>query len=308
MLVAVAVRQVQHAARDEQRGAVGRHVAEPGGELGHRAVAVQHELDARVPEQLDPLLERRRVEAERAAVVGALVDGALAVGAVGAPDAAVEPAQEVGADLEPAAAPVGLLAQRPVAEPQPPLLDVRRRPALLGDPAARPLAAWRAPGVTGSCIQTRRSRLVRRSRCRSPLSHWSHQRRHSWRKPIAGPRLDLVRERVRPRAEQALRPARPARPGAGTPPPSSRPPSRRSRRPGTGSRRSPRTPSPASSSRLGAGGGATRARTARRCRCRSSQASRQPSPATSGSGAIALNDSIDAPHESISSASTAPPR
>ena len=41
---------------------------------------------------------------------------------------------------------------------------------------------------------------------------------------------------------------------------------------------------------------------------RSSHISRHSGPATAGSGGIALNDSIDAAHESISSASTEPPR
>ena len=53
VLVAVAVGEVEHAARDEQRGAVGRHVAQPRGELRHRPVALELELHARVAEQLD---------------------------------------------------------------------------------------------------------------------------------------------------------------------------------------------------------------------------------------------------------------
>ena len=38
----------------------------------------------------------------------------------------------------------------------------------------------------------------------TPFSHWSHQRRHSWRNPIAGPGLPVVRKGVGPGPDQAL--------------------------------------------------------------------------------------------------------
>ena len=54
-----------------------------------------------VAEQLDPLRQRSRGEGERAAVVGALVHRGVGLVAVRAPHAAVEPAEQVGGDLEP---------------------------------------------------------------------------------------------------------------------------------------------------------------------------------------------------------------
>ena len=73
-----------------------------------------------------------------------------------------------------------------VGQPQPSLLDARRGPGLLRHPAARraPRAAPRAPPAPAS---TRASSGSSAMPVSSPFSHWSHQRRHSWRKPIAGP-------------------------------------------------------------------------------------------------------------------------
>ena len=97
------VGQVEHAARDQQRGAVGRHVAEPRGELRHRPVAVQRRARTRTfPSSSIRSVQRVRVEAERPPVVCALVERALRRGFLAAPDTPVDPAQEVGAGLEPA--------------------------------------------------------------------------------------------------------------------------------------------------------------------------------------------------------------
>ena len=248
-------------------------------------------------------VERRRGEAERAAVVGALVHGGLAARSRPRTRRRCR-ARRAGRCRSRAGAPRGSGSSRSAPSP-----SHRRRSSIRGEgqrglrhPAARALAVARRrrdrllhPDAQGG--------LVHRSRCPRPSA--------SGPTSAGTPGGSRWRARARPRPGTACDqgPSRPfdgrRRPSSEPrgPPRSSRPPSRRSRRRGTRSRRSPRRPSPASSSRRGAGGGATRARRAPRSSIRSSQASRQPGPATSGSGAIALKDSMRAAHESISRAS-----
>ena len=99
-VVALAMREVELAPRHEQRGAAGQQLAQPHARERKGAVAHEDEIGLRVPEQLDRLLERRRVEAERAPVVGALVERQVVGVAVRAPGAAVEAGGLGAQDLE----------------------------------------------------------------------------------------------------------------------------------------------------------------------------------------------------------------
>jgi hypothetical protein len=143
--VVVAVGEVQQPARDEQRRAVGRDVAHPDRNERPRAVGGDLERHLGKPEHFDTPLERRRGERQRPAVLGALVDREVARAAVGAPRARVLPGGLRAAVLERLLG--GLARSRGGARRaeavggQGPLghIDLGRRPALLGDPAARTL-------------------------------------------------------------------------------------------------------------------------------------------------------------------------
>ena len=76
-------------ARDAARG----HVVEPGGDQRQRPVAREAERQPRVAEDLERLRERRRGEAERLALRGALVGREVARLALGAPRAGVGAAE-----------------------------------------------------------------------------------------------------------------------------------------------------------------------------------------------------------------------
>ena len=67
--------EVELASRDEQRRAAGQELAQADARQRERAIAHEREIGSDMPEQLERLLERRRVETERATVVGPLVDG-----------------------------------------------------------------------------------------------------------------------------------------------------------------------------------------------------------------------------------------
>ena len=203
VFVAVPMREVQDAAGDQQRAAIDRDVAEPRGELRNGPVALELELHARVPEQLDALVERGRGEAERTAVVRALVHGALAVGAVRAPDSAVDAAEQVRAELEPRCGGVGLVAESAFAEPHAALADRGRRPGALGHPAAGPLhlSGGRRhgllhPDAEGGLVHDPGVLALEPLVPPAQALLEEADRRSG---------LDLVRERVRPRADQALR-------------------------------------------------------------------------------------------------------
>ena len=214
------VGQVEDLRRDEPGDAARRHVVQPGGDQRQRPVAREAEREPRVAEDLQRLRERRRGEAERLALRRTLVGGEVARLALGAPGAGVGAAELGAADAEAAAVRavrggrlsirrrrVRGVAQHAVGvEPQAPGLDARRRPRVLGDPAPRD--------------------LVHPGRRRHGLLHPDAQHRlvhdagvHALQ-PVVPPaqrllqeadrraRRDVVRERVRPRADQPL-----ARPG-----------------------------------------------------------------------------------------------
>ena len=119
MLVALAMREVEHAGRYEGRLAGRRDVAETDGDEGRRTVSRNRQAGFRKAENLDPLLERRRVEAEREPVVEPLVRRQIRGIAVRAPEARVEPAELRAAHVEPATR-AGRLRERALAESKDP--------------------------------------------------------------------------------------------------------------------------------------------------------------------------------------------
>ena len=134
--VPVAVRQVQHAERDERRRAAGRDVAQARDELpgGRR----RHDRDDELgnAEDLAALGQRRRVEDEAAAVLRALVGGP--VGAARprrARSGRPSHARACRRALARAPAPARRRAA-PAAEREPARRPVERRPGRLADPAA----------------------------------------------------------------------------------------------------------------------------------------------------------------------------
>ena len=121
-------------------------------------------------------LERRRGEGQRALVLGALVAGPVALAAVRAPGARVEAGR-----LDAAVRDRLLAARSPTSTPAPAAAATPAR-----RPSARGAAAWCVAGATWSCIHTR-SRGSSMIPVSMPFRCWSNQRRHSCRKPIAGP-------------------------------------------------------------------------------------------------------------------------
>ena len=241
-VVAVAVGEVEQPARDQQRGAVGRHAAEAHGHQRARPVGRQLQLQLGEAQDLERLGERREVERERALVLGALVARPVALAAVGAPGAGVGAGRLDAAVLE---REVGL---------ELPLLGCARSAA--ARPSRSPSArgarrgGWRAP----RCPASRRAARARaRSRCRSPSASGptsactpagsrspARARRPAGRRATTG-RSGPCAARAGPRPGAARRW-------------SSRPPSRPPRTPAPRSPRSPRRPRPGARSRRGAGG------------------------------------------------------
>ena len=131
-VVTLAVGEVEQAARDQRRAAVRSDVAQAHGDQRLRAVGLQLEHGGRVAEQLEPLLERLEVPAQRRAVLQTLIARQVGRPAVPAPHASLQ-----ARELEPAQ------AARRGAELQHPSLDVRGRPGRLSDPAPRTLGAAR---------------------------------------------------------------------------------------------------------------------------------------------------------------------
>ena len=91
VLVVVGMAEVQEAAGDDRRRAVGRDVAQPRGDERARPVGADPQRHDRLPEHLEALRDRRGVERQRARVVAALVDRDVGGVAVRAPGARVEP-------------------------------------------------------------------------------------------------------------------------------------------------------------------------------------------------------------------------
>ena len=185
-------------------------------------------------------------------------------------------------------------------------VDRGRRPLPLRNPASWTLGDGRARAGTGSCIQTRKMRLVHDSGLASlePVVEPAQALLQEADRRPGNPTLGIV---VRPRPDQALaRPAVPARKRGSRW--CSRRSSRRPCRPDSGSRRSPRTRSLASRTRRGADG---RARP--RCSAASPAAARATSPAIGRrrcrdpAGGRCSASIVDA-HESMSAPSTQPPR
>ena len=83
--VAVAMREVQHAEAHAQRFARRMDVAQPDHQVGDRLVAGELERDDGRAQDLHGLVERRRLEQQRADVVGTLVARLIAAAAERAP-------------------------------------------------------------------------------------------------------------------------------------------------------------------------------------------------------------------------------
>ena len=114
----------------------------------------------RVAEQLERRVQRRRVEAQRAAVVGALVERQIVGVAVRAPGAAVQAGRLRAPHLRaPPRSPASAASVPPAARWSRSSRRARRRPARLGHPAARPLLVARA-GRHGVLQPGRQHRLV----------------------------------------------------------------------------------------------------------------------------------------------------
>src|SRR5258708_27803907 len=86
--MAVAMRQVEHAIARPRRGAVGMHMAEPDRQLGRGPVGGKLDLEDGRTQDFETLRQRLAVEAERLAIVFALVEGLVGIRVMGAPDAA----------------------------------------------------------------------------------------------------------------------------------------------------------------------------------------------------------------------------
>ena len=155
-LVALAVRQVEHAARDERRRPVGRDVAQPYGEQCLRLIGADGEPRARDAEDLDPLGQRLRVEDERAPVLSALLERDVHAPAEAQPVAGVDAALERARDRDasPAAAP----GSSPSAPASARASAARRSTGgHSASPTQRPgrSSAGSASARTDSCIQAR---------------------------------------------------------------------------------------------------------------------------------------------------------
>ncbi len=81
MFVAVAMGEVQYAVTHPTGGTVRCHVAEPDDHVGHRLIARQLQRYQRRPQYLDLPGQRVGVEGQGFAIVGALVQWCVAVGA-----------------------------------------------------------------------------------------------------------------------------------------------------------------------------------------------------------------------------------
>ncbi len=166
-VVPFAVREVELRARHHQRGAAGQHLAQAHAHERQRAIAHEREIGDGVPEQLERRIERLGVEAERLAVVGALIERQVVGMAVRTPRAAVEAARLRADDLEHLALAGDrreLAARRQV---QPQLRELGRWPRRLAPPSGRG-ARRSAPAAAASPAATRSARAPRRCRCECP--------------------------------------------------------------------------------------------------------------------------------------------
>ena len=164
----------------------------PSGATSHSRAATnargRSALDAqrhdRLPEHLEALRDRRGVEGQGARVVAALVDRDVGRVAVGAPGARVQP-DVCGLVWTSAASPVGS-AVSPPRRGRRPAAARRGRATPPRRPTARVVRRSPAPARTGSCIHARSigSSMIAGV---AALECSSHQRTHSWRKPISGP-------------------------------------------------------------------------------------------------------------------------
>ena len=160
-----------------------------------RARAVDRELepDLREAQDLERLGEGLRVERERERVVRPLVAGEVRRSGP-RPSRRRPRRRSTGRP--------GARAARSAAAP-------RRRVSMRDDghsssATQRPgRTSYIGRGSTESCIQTR-SIGSSMTPVSMPLSQWSNQRTHSWRKPMLGPGSALVGEVVRPRADEPL--------------------------------------------------------------------------------------------------------
>ena len=155
-------------------------------------------------------------------------------------------------------------------------VDARRRPRLLGHPAARPHLVGR-PRLDRVLHPDAQHRLVHDAGLDAlePVVEPAHA---LLQEADRRPGRAVLGERVRPRPDQPLARARRARRAGAGPRSCSRRQSRRPRRPGTRSRSSPRRPSRASSTRRAAGATSQCSIQGDGASRRASQGSRQPSP------------------------------
>ena len=219
-LVARQVRQVEDLGRDELRGAARRDVVQPGGDQRPRPVAREAEREPRVAEDLQPLRQGRRGEAERLALGRPLVGREVARLALGAPGAGVGAAQLRAEDAEAAAdravrggrlsvrrpVPVGVPEHQVGVQPQRPGLEARRRPHVLRRPAPRHLVHPR-DGRRGVLHPDAQHGLVHHARVHA-LEPVVPPAQRVLQEADGRSRSDVVRERVRPGPDEALARAR----------------------------------------------------------------------------------------------------
>ena len=117
LVVSVAVGQVQKLPRYQQRGAVRQHLAETHHDRSLGAVGCQIERNDGSPEHRKRLLERRRVEHHRHAVVGALVVRVIGRLALATPRPGVQAAGLATEDAALDGGPVGFIEAAVVQRP-----------------------------------------------------------------------------------------------------------------------------------------------------------------------------------------------
>src|SRR5689334_8390335 len=84
VFVALTMAEIEQAVSQPQRGAVRRHIAKPHREMRLRRVAFDLDLDRRLAEDLQRLVQRRTVETEALRIVDTLVIGQVGTEAIGA--------------------------------------------------------------------------------------------------------------------------------------------------------------------------------------------------------------------------------
>ena len=192
LIVAVAVGQVEQAAGHEQRRSLGGDRAQAHRHQRARPVGRQRQLDLREAEDLERLLERLEREGHRALVLGALLGRPVPGAAVRAPRAGVR-----ARGLDAAEADRVVAGERPLL-----VLHLGRRPGRRGDPAPRPLRVL-VGGLDRVLHPDAHRRLVRDLRV-DALEPAIPPAQALLEEADRRPRLAVLREGVRPGADQSL--------------------------------------------------------------------------------------------------------